>query len=250
MYTQPVHVESSTAAVLEFIQRNPLGVLTTGIPSTDHPFLQSTHIPWVLDTDSDNPTKMRLRGHIARQNAQAKAMVDALAASGSQLEQEVMVLFTEPHHHYVTPKFYTETKPVTGKVAPTWNYSAVQVYGKATVYYDSSRPETAHYLSQQLHDLSHHCETTVMGYTGQDGQKAPWTVDEAPETYLNILKKNIVGIEIAIDRMQGKVKMSQERGIGDRQGVIEGFQELGTDTGNRIAQMVQERGQMKDDAKR
>ncbi|KAG2419120.1 hypothetical protein HFD88_002224 [Aspergillus terreus] len=251
MYTQPVHAESSTEVLLEFIRQNPLGVLTTGIPSAVHPFLQSTHIPFVLDqhANGESPIKGSLRGHMARQNPQSKAMIDSLAVSGSQLEQEVMVLFTDPHHHYVTPKFYTETKPQTGKVAPTWNYSAVQVYGKATVYYDSSREETSRYLAQQLHDLSQHCETNIMGYTGESGREAPWTVDEAPEGFLNILKKNIIGVEVSIERIQGKYKMSQERVKGDREGVIEGFKHLQTDTADYIARMVEERGAIKDQAK-
>ncbi|GES63278.1 transcriptional regulator [Aspergillus terreus] len=254
MYTQPVHAEPSTEVLLEFIRQNPLGVLITGIPSSVHPFLQSTHIPFVLDVpdqhaNSESPIKGSLRGHMARQNSQSKAMIDSLAVSGSQLEQEVMVLFTDPHHHYVTPKFYTETKPLTGKVAPTWNYSAVQVYGKATVYYDSSREETSRYLAQQLHDLSQHCERNIMGYTGEPGKEAPWTVDEAPEGFLNVLKKNIIGIQVSIDRIQGKYKMSQERVKGDREGVIEGFKQLQTDTADHIAQMVKERGAIKDQAK-
>ena len=74
-----------------------------------------------------------------------------------------------------------------------------------------------------------------MGYT------APWQVSDAPESYVGLLKKNIIGIEIRIDRLQGKFKMSQELGDGDREGVIHGFEALGSDVGVGIARTVRER---------
>ncbi|KAJ5126869.1 hypothetical protein N7448_007648 [Penicillium atrosanguineum] len=248
MYLRAVHAESSIQALFEFIKANPLGVLTTAISSPSHPFIQSSHIPWVLDEISDDPeapVKGRLRGHMARANPQSKAMIES-ASNTTKLEQDVMILFTNQYHHYVTPKFYTETKPATAKVVPTWNYAAAQVYGKATIYYDSAAEETAQYLSRQIDDLSKMCETSIMGYTGRDGKPEPWSVSEAPERYIDIMKKAIIGIEVTIESIGGKAKMSQESGEGDRQGVIEGFNGLGSDVGAYIAQQVKERGEMKD----
>ncbi|KAE8383839.1 transcriptional regulator PAI 2-type [Aspergillus bertholletiae] len=252
MYNQAAYAETTTETLYQFIRDNPLGVLTTAVPSDLYPLLQCTHIPWILDAPNppNGTTKARLRGHIARQNPQSKAIVDSLikvnSPSGSHLSQEVMILFTSPHHHYVTPKFYTETKPVTGKVAPTWNYSTVQVYGTATVYYDADAFATGEFLDTQLRDLSAHCESEIMGFTGADGREEAWTVDEAPEGYLRVLKRNIVGLSIEVERMEGKVKMSQERKRGDRDGVVEGFGRLGTDTAKEVARLVKEKGDIKD----
>jgi transcriptional regulator len=249
MYLRAVHAESSTKALFEFIKANPLGIITTAIPSSTHHFIQSSHVPWVLDVYTDDPeasVKGRLRGHMARQNPQCKAMMEACTASGTTtLQQDVMILFTGAAHHYVTPKFYTETKPDTGKVVPTWNYSAVQVYGKATIYFDSAASETSEYLSQQIHDLSQMCESSIMGYTGKEGKPGPWSVDEAPERYIDMKKKNIIGIEVSIENIGGKFKMSQELGQGDREGVIQGFSNLGSEVGTQIAELVKERGEMK-----
>jgi transcriptional regulator len=188
---------------------------------------------------------------MARHNPQSEVMIDSVSPqdpSGApqKIEQDVMILFTGPSHSYVTPKFYTETKPTTGKVVPTWNYSAVQVYGKATIYDDRHSQQTSDYLAQQGHDLSQLCEWSLMGYTGENGRKGPWQVSDAPENYINILKKNIIGIEVSIERIGGKFKMSQEMGAGDRQGVIDGFASLGTDAGNDITTLVKERGELKD----
>ncbi|KAF3490789.1 uncharacterized protein GIQ15_00306 [Arthroderma uncinatum] len=241
MYLRATHAEGSIEALFGFIKQNPLGVLTTAISSPSHPLLQASHIPWVLDeltTDPDAP------------NPQSKAIIEAAAGQcPAQLTQDVMILFTGSHHHYVTPKFYTETKPSTGKVVPTWNYAAVQVYGKATVYVDSRAAETSSYLSQQIHDLSQLCETSQMGYTGQDGQPEPWKVSDAPEAYINIMKKAIIGIEVTVESIGGKFKMSQEDTKGDREGVINGFASLGTDVGTHMSSLVKQRGDIYDSSK-
>ena len=223
-----------------FINDNPLGLLITALDSSTFPRIQCTHIPWVLDVIDDGSELgiAKLRGHLAKQNPHAKALIDILQNSSKnnkQLGEEVSVTFTGSAQHYVTPKFYVETKPSTGKVVPTWNYSAVQVYGKATVFHDSKAQETSTFLQTQIHDLSNHAETSIMGY------QKPWNVDDAPEKYIDLLRKNIIGIEIEITRLEGKHKMSQELKPADREGVIEGFRALQNETGSQTADMVKQR---------
>ncbi|RFU76445.1 transcriptional regulator [Trichoderma arundinaceum] len=255
MFLPPVHNEPSIPVLRKLIRDSPLGVLTTAIPSDTYPLIQVSHIPFVLDVeDESSETELgTLRGHMARQNPQSRAITDAVASKASYndnvLEQEVLVLFTAPAHHYVPPAFYVETKPTTAKVAPTWNYAAVQAYGMATVHYDYKSKDTISFLSQQLHDLSNHSEKSIMGYTGKEGRPEPWEVAEAPERWLELMKKNIIGIEISITRLEGKFKMSQEMRKGDRDGVIQGFQDLGSETALEIARMVRERGEQKDAAR-
>jgi transcriptional regulator len=256
MLLRPDHAETSIPVLRQLIHDFPLGVLTTAIPSSQHPLIQSSHIPWILDvSDPTSATELGvLRGHMARANPQSKVMMDAAAASDQVpadgrasrvLEQEVLVLFTVPAHHYVTPKFYTATKPVTGKVVPTWNYAAAQAYGRLRVYYDTSSSETDEYLAKAVADLSAHAEGHLMGFTGDQGRAKPWTVDEAPPPYLGILRKAIIGVEVVLDRLEGKFKMSQEMGEGDRQGTADGFKALGTDVGSLVGTMVEERSAMK-----
>ncbi|KAF5007793.1 hypothetical protein FDECE_5917 [Fusarium decemcellulare] len=208
-----------------------------------------SHIPFLLDVDSESSEteKGRLRGHLTRQNAQSQAMIEALTSNpalNNTLEQEVLVVFTSPDH-YVTPKFYTETKPSTGKVVPTWNYAAAQAYGRAKIYYDSKSEETAAFLEKQLVDLSYQSETRIMGYTGGDAP-SDWKPSDAPERYIELLKKSIIGIEITIDRLEGKFKMSQDKKSNDRQGVIRGFSGLKTEGASAVGRMIKERSDMKD----
>lgn len=252
MYFRSAHVETDVLELRRFIRENPLGILITTLPSPNYPTLQCTHIPWVLDVlDEESKTELgTLRGHLAKQNPHSKAMQEAVerdlnTSTNGRLEQEVLVVFTGPVQSYVTTKFYTETKPTTGKVAPTWNYSAVQVYGRATIFFDTKADSTAAFLDKQLADLSEHTERNIMGYTGVDGRPAPWEVTDAPSSFINILKKAITGVEITIDRLEGKHKMSQELSLGDREGVIQGFEALGTDDGRRMAEAVREKGSMK-----
>jgi len=157
-----------------------------------------------------------------------------------------MILFTSPAQHYVTPKFYVETKPSTGKVVPTWNYAAAQVYGRAKIFFDSKSDETIAFLGKQINDLSNYAETEVMGFDGTEGKKGPWKVSDAPDSYVELLRKAIIGIEITINRLEGKFKMSQELAKGDREGVIKGFNELGSEVGVDIAHLVAERGALQD----
>lgn len=266
MYLRAVHAESRVAVLQQLIRENPLGILTTAIKSSIYPFIQSSHIPFVLDvpdepaaasTDASGSAQTangRLRGHLARQNPQAKAIIDALEAkkttkanteSHGVLDDEVLILFTASPHHYVTPQFYTETKPDSGKVVPTWNYAAVQAYGRAKIFYDSRSEETGGFLQRQIEDLSQHVETSVMGYTGEGGKRAAWNVSDAPERYIGIMKKNIIGIEIQVERLEGKFKMSQELTQGDREGVIEGFSRLGADASDAMVRLIRERGDLK-----
>jgi transcriptional regulator len=264
MYLRPVHTDLHLPTIYKFIRDNPLGILTTAIQSPNYPLLQSSHIPWVLDVPDEEPpagaSVGTLRGHLARANPQTKALIEAIAKSQSitdvsntgngTLVEEVMILFNGPVHHYVTPKFYTETKPSTGKVVPTWDYSAVQAYGTAKIYFDTSSPETGAFLSKQINDLSRQSEEGIMGYTGQNGKPSAWTVDQAPEKYTALLKKAIIGIEIELSSLAGKFKMSQELTDGDREGTINGFQALRTAEGDEMAKTVSERAELLKEAKK
>ena len=236
MYIRPVHAELDTAILYPFVRSFPLGLMTTSLKHPSIATLQTTHIPFVLDTPPSGPAK--LRAHMARANPQAKAILDSLNDENG-LTDEVLVLFQAPVNHYVTPKFYTATKPDTGKVVPTWNYAAVQVYGKMKVFDKGS--EGALFLQNQIEDLSEQNERA-------QGHQRPWKVGDAPEKYIEILKKAIIGMEIEITRIEGRWKMSQELGEGDWQGTVDGFRSLGTEVGTKMAEIIEQRGKAKADA--
>lgn len=250
MYLKGPHAEPDFSVLRKLIRENPLGLLTTAISCPGFDFLQSSHIPFVLDVqDESSETELgKLRGHLARVNPQSKAMIESLTEKPELkdvIEQDVIVVFNSPIQHYVTPKFYTDTKPTTGKVVPTWNYATVQVYGRAKVYYGSKDDETVQFLTKQISDLSRHAETQLMGFTGGDNP-VDWKVSDAPERFIQLLQKSIIGIEIEITKMGGKFKMSQEMGMGDREGVVKGFSRLESDTAQEMSKLVQHRSDLKE----
>lgn len=256
MYVRGVHAETSIPVLQQLIRSNPLGILTTAIRSKEFPTIQSSHIPWVLDLGAEGGENELgvLRGHLARVNPQSKAMIQELqnrlgSNEAGYLEEEVLVLFTTPVQHYVTPKFYTETKPYSGKVVPTWNYAAAQAYGRIRVFHDAKSSESGAFLSKQIRDLSQHAETNVMGFDGTDGKPDAWEVADAPEKFINLLQNAIIGVEIKIDRLEGKFKMSQEMSLGDRNGVVNGFSKLDSDVAGNVAQLVKERSDLKEQSK-
>jgi predicted FMN-binding regulatory protein PaiB len=161
---------------------------------------------------------------------------DSEGGSGSELEDEILILFNAPAHSYVSPRYYKETKPDTGKVVPTWNYSAVQVYGRCRIHH--SGPSGASFLQKQVEDLTNANEPKSGG---------SWKVGDAPDRYVELLKKGIVGLEITIERIEGRYKMSQEMSGGDWSGVVEGFRGMGGELGTEMAARVEEEGRKRDE---
>ncbi|KAJ5396829.1 hypothetical protein N7509_004942 [Penicillium cosmopolitanum] len=79
-----------------------------------------------------------------------------------------------------------------------------------------------------------------MGFTGDD-KLGPWKVSDAPDRYIALLQKSIIGVQIEITSLGGKFKMSQESPEKYREGVIAGFKNLNNDIGNEMARTVSER---------
>ena len=273
MYLRAVHAETHLTPLLALIQQNPLGLLTTAVSSEDFPLIQHTYIPWVLypprnlaslETDGQaeappvgnvkQPVQglegCRLRGHMARANPHSKALTQAVGAKNGPLPTEVTISFAVPNQHYITPKWYVETKPENGKVVPTWDYAAVEVRGIARILHDKEDGETNHYLQTQVEELTRNSEGSL-GYDttpkseleakghGASGRGSAWEVDDAPKPYVEIMKKAIVGIEIDVSSIVGKWKMSQELKSGDRTGVENGLRELGEARSTAVADIVE-----------
>jgi transcriptional regulator len=270
MYLRPIHAEHDIPTLRSLIHETQLGILITAFDPTGTSSdrqLHSTHVPWVLHVDDPkSETELGvLQGHMARQNPQAKLLVELANSKANKNdnndgvieEQDVMVLFTAPQNAYISPSFYTSTKPATGKVVPTWDYASVAAYGKIRVYAQGGEG-TGEFLDEQVDKLTRESEAKHLQSRSQprsqDGDKDDehqegWKVSDAPTPYINVLKRAIIGIEIKITRLEGKWKMSQEISEGDRRGVVEGLErrdmELGMEMGGRgVGKIVEERGEV------
>ncbi|MGN6606833.1 MAG: FMN-binding negative transcriptional regulator [Jatrophihabitans sp.] len=140
--------------------------------------------------------------HVARANPHWRAIAAGTPA---------LLVCTGPDA-YISPSWYA-AKEEHGRVVPTWNYSAVHLVGRATAHDD---PE---WLRAAVSDLTDHHEA---------GRPAPWRVADAPTDYLRRQLRAIVGIEVKVERVEGKAKLSQNRSDEDREGVIAGLRAEGT----------------------
>jgi transcriptional regulator len=141
-----------------------------------------------------------------------------------------MVVFQGPEA-YITPSWYIETKPTTHKTVPTWDFATVHCHGVPTLH-DSSRPDGDAFLSTQINDLTAQMEKSIPG-------KDEWTVSEAPENYIRLLKRTLYGLEIEVSRTEAKWKMSQDKPAKDIEGVQAGLRTQG-EHGCIVADIVQE----------
>ena len=112
---------------------------------------------------------------------------------------EVLAIFPGPHA-YISPGWYE-----AGPAVPTWNYASVHAYGTARAIRD---PE---WLRDMLDRLSARHEAR---------EAAPWRMRDLPQAYLESMLRGIVGIEIAVSRLEGKFKLSQNRPASDRPRII------------------------------
>lgn len=211
MYIPGSFAERDLPTLFAFIEAHPLATLVTSTPAEG---LFATHLPLVLDrTASPNGT---LFGHIARANPHSRSL-----ANGGP---EALVIFTGANA-YITPDWYA-TKQETGKVVPTWNYIAVHAY--ATLH-----------LRDDPNFLRPHLEALTARH--EANRPSPWHVSDAPSDFIAQQMKAIVGVELRIDRLEGKWKMSQNRSPADIDGVIDGLRGSGVPQDRAVAGIVQER---------
>ena len=192
----PSHFKPDDGDVRDLL-RNPGAAELVSITAEG---ILATLLPLVYDEGTSRPGLGpwgALLGHVARNNRQWRA-----TALG-----EVLVIVRGPDA-YISPAWYA-TKREHGRVVPTWNYITAHVYGRLVI-----------------HDDPVWVEANVRRLTEQHehGRAVPWSVDDAPRAYIDGQLKAIVGVEVVIDRVEGKSKLSQNRSDADIEGAIRGLE--------------------------
>lgn len=136
-----------------------------------------------------------LIAHVAR----ASAIADEIRAGG-----ELLAVFRGVHG-YVSPRWYRSAPQV-----PTWNYEAVHVRGHARVLDDPER-----------------VLAILAALTARFEPEAGWSIGAVPDSFVRSLARSIVAFEVAIEVLEGKAKLGQNRSDGDRLGAIEGLRGAG-----------------------
>ncbi len=153
-----------------------------------------------------------LRGHVARSNPIWRDF---------EANTDVLAIFHGPDA-YISPSWYA-TKLETGKVVPTWNYTVVHAYGALRIVDDPV------WIRAQLEALTAQNEA---------GFSKPWAVSDAPHDFTEKLIESIVGIEIAISRLSGKWKVSQNQPQQNRASVVQALNTLGQREGAEMAALI------------
>lgn len=173
--------------------------------------LIANHVPFWLDR-SRGPHGT-LIGHVARANPVWRALGPALPS---------VVMFQGPQA-YITPGWYP-SKAEHGQVVPTWNYAVAHAHGVARAIEDRD------WMLDMLNRLTDAQESR---------QAAPWRVADAPPAFIERLMRAVVGIEIPIERVQGKLKASQDEALQDRVGTVCGLRAGAADAAGAVADLVQ-----------
>jgi transcriptional regulator len=193
MYSRVEAKEDRTEVLHKAIADIRLGTL---IVADDKGAPQAAHIPFVLKAGEE----ASLECHVARANPIWKLMREP---------RQALIIFQGPQA-YVRPGWYPAKKE-HGKVVPTWSYVSIHARGKA------STMDMAMLLAH-VREVTDQLET---------GQPLPWSVDDAPDGFIETLARGIVGLRIPIVSLEGVWKLNQHRSEADRHGMIEGLGERG-----------------------
>jgi transcriptional regulator len=170
----------------------------------------TSYLPWELDA-SRGPHGT-LVGHLARYNPQWRVPSDGA---------EALVVFQGPHA-YVSPSWYPGKREDPRQV-PTWDYLAVEVRGKLVAFDEEAR---LYNLLTQLTDRN------------EAGREHRWYVTDAPDDYVRKEMRHIIGIELCIESLVGRYKLSQNRNAADQEGARAGLAAAPTGRERELANAI------------
>jgi transcriptional regulator len=186
----PAHFAETRPEVLHRILReHPLGMLVTHGSSG----LDADHIPFDLDASAG--TQGALIAHVARANTLWQR-----CPTGTP----VMVVF-RGEHAYISPNWYP-SKHESHRQVPTWNYEVVHAHGILTVHDDGR------FVRRVVAQLTRRHEAA---------EPKPWRMGDSAPEYIDTMLRNIVGLEVTLTSLVGKVKLSQNRELRDRMGAAD-----------------------------
>jgi transcriptional regulator len=189
----PSHFTETRPEVLyALIQAQPLAVLVTAGAAG----LDANHLPLCLALDAAG--EATLLGHVARANPLWRF-------AGAELE--ALAIFQGPQA-YVSPSWYP-SKREHGKVVPTWNYVTVHAHGRLRIHDDAA------WVRRLLDRLTGQMESP---------RAQPRAVSDAPPDYIEKMVAQVVGVELRVERLVGKWKVSQNQPAANRAGVIAGLE--------------------------
>ncbi len=197
MYLPAHFAETRTTELHALICANPLGALVTSTVDG----LDANHIPFELLAEQG--AHGTLQAHLARANPLVEQIVDSM---------NVLVIFQGPQA-YISPNWYP-SKHETHRQVPTWNYQVVHAHGRIRLRDDER------FVRGLVARLTREHEA-------QSGQARPWKMTDSSPDYISQMLAAIVGIEIEIERLVGKFKLSQNKSAEDIAGAAQALEGSG-----------------------
>jgi transcriptional regulator len=188
MYNPANFREQRPEVWLEVVRNFPFATLVT--PAGDE--LHLSHLPLVVEATATSAQEVKIFGHLARANSHCKALAAGLPS---------VAIFHGPHA-YVSPSWY-EAQPSV----PTWNYVVVHLHGRPQTVDSTLAREILRKLVSQL----------------ESGRQEPWP-GSLPEDFLHGELQAIVGFVLDVERVEAKLKLSQNKSEADRAGVRAGLE--------------------------
>ncbi len=202
MYTPEIYKNEDSESIKNFLRENSFGLL---INQTNGK-LCATHIP--IELEINKKGEEVLRGHISKENPQWTAFVS---------DNKVLAVFTGPHS-YISSSWYDHEN------VPTWNYTAVHIYGTITILEGDE-------VIDSLTNLVDKYEQT---------SKCPVRVANLSKKTM-MQTRGIVAFEIKIEEIQATNKMSQSRDSKNYENIITELENTGNPQSVAVAKEMTKR---------
>ncbi len=196
MYIPKINQVNDYQEIFRFVRTNNFGVLINCMD--DLPF--ATHIPMELFERKNG--QWIIQCHIAKANSHWKCF---------EKNNKTLCIFTGPHA-YIYSSWYTSVS------VPTWNYMVVHLYGSARIL-DTS--ELKHLLKKQIDAYEVNSENPV-------------EIEDYEIDYIDKMMRAVVGIEIIVDDIQAKYKLSQNKSEEDVKNVIRQLEKSDDQNANKM----------------
>lgn len=198
MFIPKLYKSEDYKLMKEIIKENSFALLISSIEK-----IRATHAMMMLN--EDDPENIYIESHFSRANPQAKTLKDG---------DEVLCDFLGAHT-YISSSWYEQVN------VSTWNYEAVQIYGKVEL------------MNQE--ELYNHLEKLTSKY--ETFQKCPMFVDKMGREFVEKEMKGAFGIKIIPTEIFIKQKLSQNRKEADFQNIISNL-ENSDENGKKIAEKM------------
>lgn len=188
MYIPKLYKSENYHLMKEIIKENAFALLISSVDK-----IRATHSMMMLNEDDHE--QIYIETHISKANPQAKLLKN---------DDEVLCDFLGAHS-YISSSWYDHVN------VSTWNYEAVQIYGKVEL--------------MNHEELYNHLDKLTYKY--ESSQRCPMFVKDMGKEFIEKEMKGAFGLKIIPTEIFIKQKLSQNRKENDFQNIISNLEQSG-----------------------